>query len=221
MTILIDCNAGRRQALGKTYTFFERLVNLFVIQGVRGAVDQTLAIGDSRAAPRLQQFNDARFTLFRHGAHALGTYRARMREKFIGNDALFFVPCESRSHFTMLARHGFVTLEKFLDLQRVIRQRLGRRINCRQATADYHHRQPQLHVGDGIGFSCARELQRHQKVRRGAHAARKTIGHIEHRRPSRAQRQRHVVKAHRERFVCGNRAAESHAAEKCKLAAPL
>ena len=221
MAVLVHFNTRRCQPLRKPYAFFERFMHFFMIQGVGRAVDQALAIGDSRAAPRLQQFNDARFSLLRHGTHALGTYCARMREEFIGDDALFLVPRQARRHFPVLARHCFVTTEKFFDLQRIVRKRLGRGINCRQATADHHHRQPQLHICNGVGFSRPGKLQSHQKIRRGAHAARETVGHIEHRRSPSADRQCDMIEAHGKGFIRSDRTAESHAAEKRELLAAL
>ena len=67
----------------------------------------------------------------------------------------------------------------------------------------------------------AGELQRHQEVRRGAHAAGEAVGHVEHRRLARARRERDVVEAQRERVVGVERAAEAHAAEQREAVAPL
>ena len=67
----------------------------------------------------------------------------------------------------------------------------------------------------------AGELQRHQEVRRRAHAARQAVGHVEHGGLARAGAQRDVVEAHGEGVLDRDRAAEAHAAEHRELRAPL
>jgi hypothetical protein len=88
----------------------------------------------------------------------------------------------------VLGDQRLVALQELLDLDRVVGQRLGRGVDRGQAAADHHHRQAQLHVGDGVLLGRARELQRHQEVRRRAHAARQPVGHVEHRRLAGARR---------------------------------
>ena len=69
-----------------------------------------------------------------------------------------------------------------------------------------------------VGLGRAGELQRHQEVRRRAHAARQAVRHVEHGRLARAGAQRDVVEAHaRRRRRCVERAAEAHAAEHREL----
>ena len=58
MTEFVDLDAGRRQALGEGNSFLERLLHLLVVQGVGGTVDPLAAVGDRRAAPRLQELED-------------------------------------------------------------------------------------------------------------------------------------------------------------------
>ena len=67
----------------------------------------------------------------------------------------------------------------------------------------------------------AGELQRHQEIRRRAHAARQAVGQVEHGGLAGAGAQRDVVEAHGEGALDRHRAAEAHAAEHRELAAPL
>src|SRR5712691_10427518 len=107
------------------------------------------------------------------------------------------------------------------DLHRVVGQRLGRRVDRRQAAADDHHRQADLQVGDRLALRRAGQLQRHEEVGSGAHAARKAVRDFEHRRPAGAGAERHMVETVGEGVIHAQGAAEAHAAEHRELPPPL
>ena len=120
-----------------------------------------------------------------------------------------------------LALQRFVAREELLHLHRVVGERFGRGVDRGQAAADHHDRQADLQVGDRFVLRRAGELQRHEEVGGGAHAAREAVRDLEHRRPAGTGAQRDVVEAVGEGFVDGQRAAEAHAAEHRELAPPL
>jgi len=68
----VDGHRGRRQAFGEADPFLERLLHLFVVERVGGAVDEALAVGDGRTAPAREQFRDARRAPLARGRGALG-----------------------------------------------------------------------------------------------------------------------------------------------------
>ena len=136
-----------------------------------------------------------------------------MREKFLGDRAFFGGPGRLDRRAPLFRDERLVARQEFLDLHRVVRERLGGRVDRRQPAADDDHRQPELHVGHGIRLGRAGELQRHQEVGGRAHAGREAVRQFEHRRLARAGRDGDVIEAERERALGVERAAEAHAAE--------
>ena len=127
-------------------------------------------------------------------------------------------PCANRV-FADVGGQRLEALEELAHLHHVVGEGLGGGVDRRQPAADHHHRQAQLHVGDRVFLGGAGELQRHQEVRSGAHAARQAVRNVEHGRLARADAQRDVVEAHRHGVLQRHRAAEAHAAEHGELAA--
>ena len=217
----VDFDADRRQSFGKADPLLQRLLDFLVVQRVRRAVDQPAAIGDRRAAPPLQQLDDPRFApLPRAVSRSARIARACARNSTaISRSAA--VHADSIASRPFSAHERLVAQQEFLDLHRVIRERLGRRVDRRQPAADDDHRQPELHVGHRVRLRRAGELQRHQEIRRRAHAGREPVRQFEHRRLARARRDRDVVEATRERAVGIERPAEAHAAEEREALATL
>ena len=211
--IIVDVDRQRREPFGKTNTLLQCFLNLFVIQGVRRAIDHAASIGDGGTAPALQQFDDARRTILCGRHRMFDADSPRMRQKLFGDFALFRAPRFAHRVFALFLCERLVALQKFLCLNRVIGQRFGGGIDCGQAAANHHHWQAYLHVGNRIRFCRAGQLQCHQKVGRGAHAAREAIGNIQHRRFARTHRERDVIETHREGIVGRQRATKAHAAE--------
>ena len=90
VVIHVDSTGVRPSA--NTDAFLERLFDLLVVQRVRRAVDQPAPVGDRHAAPVLQQFDDPRGARSRAAASRALADRARVREKLLGDLALFVVP---------------------------------------------------------------------------------------------------------------------------------
>ena len=217
----IDLDRDRRQALGEADVLLQRLQHLFVVQRIGRQIDQAPPIGDGDAAPAVHQAGDVRRAAFAFGGHALGADGFGMGNEFAGDLALFGVHGGEHRGKPTLLDQNLVSRQKLLDLQWIVGEQFGRRIDRRQAAADHHHRQADLQVGDGVLLGGTRELQRHQEVRRRAHAARQAVGQVEHGGLAGAGAQRHVVEAHGEGILDRHRAAEAHAAEHRELAAPL
>jgi len=145
-----------------------------------------------------------------------------MGEEFGGDFLVFGAPAGARlARFARRCGKRFVPGEEFLDLHRVVRERFGRGVDRGEPAADHHHRQSQLHVRQRVGARRAGELQRHQEVARGAHAARQPVRDVERRGLAGAERQRDVIEAQRERVVGAQRAAEAHATHQGEALAPF
>ncbi len=215
--VVVDVDADRRHALGEPDAFLQRLLDLLVVQRVRGAVDQAAAVGDGDAAPVAQHLGDARFAPGRPGLLAFLADRARVGQELLGDLALVVVPRVADRVLADLVRQRLVAVQELLDLHHVVGQRLGGGIDRGEAAADHHHRQAQLHVRDRVGLGRARELQRHQEIRCRAHAARQPVRDVQHGRAAGAHAERDVVEAHLPRVVGRQRAAEAHAAEHREL----
>ncbi len=84
----IDLNRTRVQAFGEHDAFLQREFHFFVVQRVRRAVDEALAVDDRRAAPRAQQRELVGCSPFPHRGGALGAQRARVGDEFLCNAAL-------------------------------------------------------------------------------------------------------------------------------------
>ena len=219
--IVVCVNRQGRETFGKADAFLQRFFHLLVVERVRGAVDQAATIGNGGATPALQQFDDARLALFRAGAFPFRADRAGMCQEFFGDFAFLRSPCVAHRILVFFRCQRLVALQEFLRLDGVVRERLGGGVDGGETAADDDHRQAHLHVGDGIGLGGAGELQGHEEVRGGAHAAGKAVGDVEHGGLARAHRKGNVVEAHAEGIVGIERAAEAHAAEQGELPAPF
>ena len=209
---LVHFDGERRDAFGKANALFQRLLHFLVVERIRGAVDQAAAIGDRDPAPVVQQLRDPRRPSRALRGCAFGAQRARMVEELLRDLGLLEAPRRFHRIAALLFLQRFVTREELLHLHRVVRERLGCRVDGGQPAADHDHRQAHLHVGDRVALGRPGELQRHQEVRRRTHAVGESVGQVEHRRLARARRERDVVEAQRERAGVVERAAEAHAA---------
>ena len=142
-----------------------------------------------------------------------------MREVLLGDFGLFVIPFVAHAPGARTSHEAFVAREELLDLQGIVGEGLGCRVDGREAAADHDDGKPHLQVRDRIGLRRTRELQGHQEVGSGAHAAREPIGKVEHRGLAGAQAQRDVVESHLEGRFGGEGAAEAHAAKHRELRA--
>ena len=120
-----------------------------------------------------------------------------------------------------LGDQRLVARQKFLDLHRVIGQRLGRGVDRGQPAADHDDRQSHGQVGDAVGLGGAGQLQRHQEIGGLPHPGREAVLHRDHGRPAGAGAQRDMVEAEIEGAVDRQRAAEADAAIHRELRPPL
>ena len=118
-----------------------------------------------------------------------------------------------------VADQRLVAVERLLDLDRVIRQQLGRGVDAGQAAADHDRRQPHLQVRQRVPLERAGQLQRHQEVAGLADAANQVVLDVDDRRPAGAGGNRDVIDAVRPRLVERQRAAEADAAVDLELLA--
>ena len=196
----VDLDLDRGQHLGEADALLHRLRHFLVVERVARRVDQAAAIGDRHAAPAVDQLGEARRA-------ALARARPRARRGSRGhasmNSSAISRSCrfQSRAHrlLAALGDQRLVARQKFLDLHRVIGQRLGRGVDRGQAAADHDDRQPHGQVGDAVGLGGAGQLQRHQEIGRLPHARRETVLHRDHGRPAGAGAQRDMVEAERRR----------------------
>ena len=82
-----------------------------------------------------------------------------MGDELLGDLALGAVPLGAHRLGAALGDQGLVALEEFLDLHRVIGERLGRGVDRGQAAADHHDRQAHGQIGDAVGLGGAGQLQ--------------------------------------------------------------
>ena len=186
-----------------------------------GTVDETLAVGDGRAAPLLQELDDPRRAALGQRRGPLAPQRPRVVEELAGDAPLLLAPGGLDRRRTLARREELVARQELLDLHRIVGQRLGRRVDGGQPAADDDDGQAHLHVRHRVALRGAGQLQRHQEIRRRPHAAREAVGQFEHRRASRAHRQRHVVEAERKGTLDVERPAETRAAVQREAVAPL
>ena len=144
-----------------------------------------------------------------------------MRQEFLGDQELVIGPRPLDRSATLRLHQRLVAREKLFDLHRIVGKRLGRRIDGGQSAADDGDGQPHLHVRNRIVLGRAGQLQRHQEIRCGSHAVRKTVRQIEHGWAAGAGRQRHMIEAEGERILDVERPAETHAAVERVVRAPL
>ena len=142
-------------------SFFQRFFHFFVIECVGGAIDQATAIRDGDPAPAMQQFGNVRGAIFMCCMLTLFPYGAAVREKLFRNFPLLGVPAVSDCVLADGMREGLKARQKLLHLNHVIGQRLSGRVYRGQAAAYHHCGQTHLHIGDGIEFGRAGELQGH------------------------------------------------------------
>ena len=217
----VHVDRQRRMAIDDANAFLQSLGHFLVVQGVAGRVDEPLAVGDGDAAPAVEQLANSWRAPFRRGVRPLVADRPAVGQELVGDHRFFLAPAGAHRRFAAFADQALVAGQELLHLDRVIGQRLGRRVDRRQAAADHHHRQAQLHVGDGLGLGSTGQLQGHEEVGGRAHAARQAVGDRQHRRPAGADRERDMVEAHIEGLVQGDGAAEAHAAEHGEMGAAL
>ena len=213
---LILFHFQRREIFRESNALFQGLGYFLVIQSVAGRIDQAAAIRDGDPAPAVDQINKPGLAIFRLGRRPFRAHRASMFQKLSRGRLLFFGP-RLRQRDPILFKLG-ITIQKFFDLDNVVRQRLRSRVDGRKSATDHDHGQAQLQIGDRIGLGRARQLQRHEEIRRLPHAAHQAVLHRHYRRTPCAHAQRHVVEAHFISAFDGNRAAKPHATEHGKLA---
>ena len=211
---LVHFHGERRQALGEPDAFLQRLRDFLMVQRVARRVDQPAPVSDGDAAPGAQQLTNARRLAGRGRPRPLRSQRTGMGEELFGDLGLLLRPRD-------LAVPRLAARKELLDLHRVIGERLGRGVDGRQPAAHHDHRQAYLEVGDAVGARRAGKLERHQEVRRHAHARRQRIRHRHMGRPSGPGRHGHMVEAPFERLVEPERAAEAHPADHGEGRAPL
>src|SRR5690349_7923792 len=120
MTALVYLDRARREALSETDRLFHGLGHFLMVQGVGRAVDQPTAIGDSDAAPGIEELSEPRRPALARGRLTLRSDRCRMRQKFIGNAGLFGVPCTTHCRFTAFRDQYAIARGKFLDLADIV-----------------------------------------------------------------------------------------------------
>ena len=219
--VVVHVDTDRCHALGEPDSLLQRFLHFFVVQRVGRAVDQAPAVRNSDAAPVTQHLGNARLTPLCLGLLTFIAYGARVCQEFLGNLAFVVVPGRADRLLPDFALQRFVALQEFFDLHHVVGQRFGGGVDRGEAAADHHDGQSHLHVGDGVGFRRPRQLQRHQEIGSRAHAARKAVGNIQHRRAARADAERDVVEAHPPCVLDGHRAAKAHTAEHRECVASL
>ena len=130
------CDGERCQPFGEADPLLQRLADFLVIQRVGRAVDQPAAIGDRDAAPSLQQLGDTRGARRSRFAVARSARSARACARNSCAIARSSSSTRLRPPRALLRRERLVAREELLDLHRVIGERLGRRVDRRQAAAD-------------------------------------------------------------------------------------
>src|SRR5262249_17758990 len=104
------------------------------------------------------------------------------------------------------------SLARLLDLNDVVREELGRRIDRGEPTANHDRRKADLKVRERRALVRAGELKGHQEVARLADAAREVVLERDDRRPARARSDPDVLEAESPRIFEVDRAAEANAA---------
>ena len=144
-----------------------------------------------------------------------------MTQKFVAYNCFSRRPHATQCRLTLFCYQNFIAAKKFLNLHRVIGERLSGCINSSQATADYYNRQANLHVGDGIRLGGTRQLQRHKKVRRSANTACHAVWYIEQCRTASASSQCNMIEAQLKSTFGSNGSTETHPSKQRELCAPL
>ena len=219
MAEFVHLDRARRQAFGEADRFLQRLRHLLVVQRVGRAVDQPAAVGDGGAAPLIEQLRQPRRPALPRRRRTFGRDRRGVARNSSAMPASSAFQRGAHRSLAALRHQRAVAGRELLHLADVVGEAFGRGIDRGQAAADHHHRQPQLQIGDRRQLRRAGELQRHQEVRRRAHAARQAVRDVEHGRLAGPHAQRDVVEAHRPGIVHADRgaAAEADAAEMREL----
>ncbi len=210
-----------REPLGETDPLLQRLRHLLVIEGVARCVDQATPVDDGGTAPLPQQLRQLRLATLLRGRRPLGTKRARVIDELRRHLGFLRSPIRAHRRLAALAGEVLVAGEKLLHLQGVVGERLGGSVDRGQPTADHHHRQPNLQIGEAVGLGGAGQLKRHQEVGGLAHTGREAVAHRDDGRPAGPRTERNVIEAEAECIVDAERSAEAHAAEHPELGPPL
>ena len=118
--IIIYVDRQWRKGLGEADAFFQRFFHLFVIERVRGAVEQAAAVGYGCAAPGAEQFNDVRLAILGRSGGALLADGTGVGEEFLGDLALFRAPGCAHCVFALFPGQHFIALQEFFRLYGVI-----------------------------------------------------------------------------------------------------
>ena len=208
----VDIDLDRGQKLRKADPLLHRLRDFLMVEGVARRVDEAAAVGDCHPAPAVDQVGEARRAAFAAGGLALGADRAGMLDEFGGDLALRRCPLRAHRLLAALGDEDLVTRQELFDLERIIGQRLGRRVDRGQTAADHDDRQAHGQIGDAVGLGRAGQLQRHQEIGGLPHPRREAVLHRDHGRPAGPGAQRDMIEAEIECAVYRDRAAKAHAA---------
>ena len=217
----IDLDGDRGQHLGEADALLHRLCDLLMVEGVARRIDEAPAIGDGHPAPGIDEAGEARRPALAPGRLALVADRAGVGDELLGDLALGAVPCRAHRFGAALGDQGLVAVEEFLDLHRVIGERLGRGIDRGEAAADHHDRQAHGQIGDAVRLGRAGQLQRHQEIGSLAHPGDEAVVHRDHGRTAGPGAQRDMVEAEGKRAGNRQRAAKAHPAIHRKPGAAL
>ncbi len=196
MSVLVRERGERVHAFGEADPLLERFRDLLVVLAIRGRGIDALAVEQGHAAPAIDQRLKIRLLAARGRAPALVANRAPVPEELVED-----LPTPRRrrsprsSRLVALRAQALVALEHLLHLLRVIRHQLRRRIDRGQSAADDAGGQAHLQVRERRRLRGARELQRHQEIRRLADAAQQIVLDADDRRLAGARRDRDVIEA--------------------------
>ena len=108
MAVAIHFYRHRGQTFGQADAFFKRLADLFVVQGIAGGIDHTLAIGNGDPAPALDQLLDFRRSAVGGRCLAFGADGPAVGQKFVSDFHFFRVPSLADGIFAAISAQGFV-----------------------------------------------------------------------------------------------------------------
>ncbi len=133
MAVGVDLDRHGRQAFGEADVLLQCLVHFLVVERIGRRIDQSAAIGDSDAAPAIDQPGDGRRALLARGRRALFADSLGVGDELIADLTLLPAPAGPHHRLAALGDQRLVTGQELLDLQRIIGERLGRRVDRRQA----------------------------------------------------------------------------------------
>ena len=210
---IIEQDLLRRQELGKADALFERLDDLLVVQRVAWCIDHPPPIGDGRAAPGVEKRDERGRPPLPPGRLPFLAECLRVGEELVRDRLVFRRPRRTDRLGPFRFDKDLIALAELLDLADIVGEGFGGGVDRRQPAADDDDRQPDLQVGNGAELGRAGQLQRHQKVGCLADAAGEFVRDAEQGRLAGAGGERDVIKAHRERGLGRDCAAEAGAAE--------